>query len=119
MKLPHRETFGILRLKLCSHGQYKGGGLDGVLGFYKGIAGDCINFFSETTGLLSLSYLFFEPVHPTKRNKRAHYIGQDRQFGRRFKVEVFGPDKCEVVPSRGGRKGSMHTVSTMDLAIIG
>lgn len=119
MKLPHCDSFKILKMKISSHIAYEGRNWDGTMGFYKGLSGMDVLFFSQETGFRSINYFYLSPMPPVKQWQYAHVLADTNDLGKRVRVEVFGEFHCEVVPHRGGRKGATTTIATIDLAVIG
>ncbi|KAJ3567742.1 hypothetical protein NP233_g6166 [Leucocoprinus birnbaumii] len=119
MKLPYCDTFKTLKLLIRSCGTYENGRWDRKVGFYKGLSGDRVKFFMQDSGLISIPFYYVYPVHPTGGPQNAHCLAEGPDFGKRFKVQVFGEHECEVIPFRGGRVGSGRKIPTADLAVIG
>ncbi|KAJ3567379.1 hypothetical protein NP233_g6404 [Leucocoprinus birnbaumii] len=117
MKLPYRDKFSMLKLSIQSHGSYGSGKWDGCVGFYKGLSGDKVNFFSKESGHLRVPFYYINPVNPTKAPQNAHCLAIGQDLSKRFKVQKFGEQECEVVPFSGGREGSTRKIATVDLAV--
>ncbi|KAJ3565107.1 hypothetical protein NP233_g7856 [Leucocoprinus birnbaumii] len=101
MKLPHLNTFRTLKLSIQSFGGYENGKWDGKIGFYKGLSGSQVKFFSQECGLLLVPFFYVNPVHPTKAPQNAHCLAEGPDLGKRFKVQTVGEEECEVVPFHG------------------
>ncbi|KAJ3557119.1 hypothetical protein NP233_g11825 [Leucocoprinus birnbaumii] len=118
-KLPHINTFRTLKLSIQSFGSYANGKWDGQIGFYKGLSGSQVEFFSQDSGLISVPFYYVNPVNPTKAPQNAHCLAEGPDLGKRFKIQKFGEKECEVVPFHGGRSGRARQIATSDLAVIG
>ncbi|KAJ3576591.1 hypothetical protein NP233_g329 [Leucocoprinus birnbaumii] len=118
-KLPHISTFRTLKLSIQSFGSYENGKWDGKIGFYKGLSGSQVDFFSQDSGLILVPFYYVNPVCPTKALQNAHCLAEGPDLGKRFKIQKFGEKECEVVPFHGGRPGKARQVATSELAVIG
>ncbi|KAJ3565751.1 hypothetical protein NP233_g7438 [Leucocoprinus birnbaumii] len=119
MKLPHIDTFRTLKLSIQSFGMYESGKWDKRIGFYKGLIGSQVKFFSQDTGFLMVPFYYVNPVHPTKAPQNAHCLAEGADLGKRFRIYKFGDEECEVVPFHGGRSGNTRRIATCNLAVIG
>ncbi|KAJ3562057.1 hypothetical protein NP233_g9814 [Leucocoprinus birnbaumii] len=118
-KLPHIDTFRTLKLSIQSFGMYESGKWDNKTGFYKGLDGSQIKFFSQETGFITVPFYYVNPIHPTKAPQNAHCLAEGTDLGRRFRILKFGDEECEVVPFHGGRLGNIRRIATSKLAVIG
>ncbi|KAJ3576610.1 hypothetical protein NP233_g319 [Leucocoprinus birnbaumii] len=83
MKLPYRDRFLTLKLSMQSHGSYDSGKWDGHVGFYKGLSGDRVKFFSKESGHLHVPFYCIYPVNPTKALQNAHCLAVGRDLARK------------------------------------
>ncbi|KAJ3573000.1 hypothetical protein NP233_g2713 [Leucocoprinus birnbaumii] len=118
-RLPHIDTFRTLKISIQSFGMYENGKWDDKIGFYKGLYGSQVNFFSQDTGLVTIPFYYVTPVRPTKAPQNAHCLDEGADLGKRFRIHKFGDEECEVVPFHGGRSGSIRRIATSKLAVIG
>ncbi|KAJ3560450.1 hypothetical protein NP233_g10831 [Leucocoprinus birnbaumii] len=97
MKLPHHDMFLTLKLTIQSFGAYEKGSRDGKVGFYKGLSRSEVKFFSEDSGHISVPYFYVKPVPPTKALQNVHCLAKGPDLGKKFKIQRFGENKCEVI----------------------